>query len=110
MPAHYDGVLVATPAPTHSEPVRAALAAGVPVLCEKPLIQDPDVVRDPAEVAGTAGVPLAVGRHRCVDPAVRVLRAGMVSGEYACSRTGYQLAGAWGAGTPSPFAATVATR
>ena len=80
--AHCDGVLVATPTPTHPELVRAALAAGVPVLCEKPLALDPDVVRELAGVAATAGVPLVVGFHRRFDPAVRAMRAGIVSGVY----------------------------
>jgi len=77
-----DGVLVATPTPTHPELVRAALAAGVPVLCEKPLALQPDVVRELAAAAGAAGVPLVVGFQRRFDPAVRAIREGIRSGRY----------------------------
>src|SRR5512145_2304429 len=37
-----DAVYVATPHPAHGGAVRAALEAGLPVLCEKPLVTDPD--------------------------------------------------------------------
>jgi len=80
--AHVDAVLVATPSPTHPELVRAALAARVPVLCEKPLALQPDVVRELAAAADVAGVPLVVGFQRRFDPALQAMRAGIASGAY----------------------------
>lgn len=80
--AHVDGVLVATPSPSHPELVRTALEAGVPVLCEKPLALQPDVVRELAAAADAAGVPLVVGFQRRFDPAVRAIRDGIASGAY----------------------------
>jgi myo-inositol 2-dehydrogenase/D-chiro-inositol 1-dehydrogenase len=80
--AEVDGVLVATPSPTHPEVVRTALAAGVPVLCEKPLALDPEVVRELAAAADVAGVPLVVGFQRRFDPALRAMRAAIAAGEY----------------------------
>lgn len=80
--AHCDGVLVATPSPTHPAVVLAALAAGVPVLCEKPLALEPEVVRELATAADAAGVPLVVGFQRRFDPAIVAMREGVHSGAY----------------------------
>lgn len=87
--ARSDGVLVATPTPVHEASVRAALTAGVPVLCEKPLATQPAVVRDLAAAADAAGVPLVVGFQRRFDPALRALREGIATGRYGtvyCAR------------------------
>lgn len=76
------GVLVATPTPVHEESVVAALDAGVPVLCEKPLATDRAVVERLADRSERAGVPLVVGFQRRFDPEVRALRDGVASGRF----------------------------
>lgn len=77
-----DGALVATPTPVHEESVLAALGAGVPVLCEKPLATDRATVVRLADAAGRAGVPLVVGFQRRFDPEVRALRDGVAAGRF----------------------------
>lgn len=37
-----DAVLIATPGPAHEESILPGLAHGLPILCEKPLTEDPD--------------------------------------------------------------------
>ena len=51
-----DALYVATPNNAHLAPVRAAVAAGVPVLCEKPLA---------ASLADAEAIAAAVGGHLC---------------------------------------------
>lgn len=59
-----DVVVVASPTPEHPEHVRAALSAGRPVFCEKPLALDPAVARDLGAAARALGVRLQVGLYR----------------------------------------------
>ena len=80
--ASVDGVLVATPSATHPAVVAAALGAGLPVLCEKPLALDPAEVERLADLADAAGVPLVVGFQRRFDPALGAVRAAIAAGEY----------------------------
>ncbi|MGO2558510.1 Gfo/Idh/MocA family protein [Brachybacterium sp.] len=53
--AAVDLVDVCTPTPSHPETVRAALDAGLDVICEKPLALDPAEARDLVEHADRAG-------------------------------------------------------
>ena len=75
-----DGVVIATPTPTHPELVRAAVAAGVPAMCEKPLAMDrATLVAVAREVEG--GVPVMVAFPRRYDPAHQELRRRVAAGE-----------------------------
>jgi myo-inositol 2-dehydrogenase / D-chiro-inositol 1-dehydrogenase len=76
-----DAVLVATPTPVHGDAVRAALAAGVHVLCEKPLALDPTLITELAALT-PGGVHLVVGFQRRFDPAYAAIRAAIAAGEY----------------------------
>ncbi|WP_337060201.1 Gfo/Idh/MocA family protein [Kineococcus sp. G2] len=76
-----DAVVVASPDATHPELATAALAAGKPVLCEKPLAPTLDGALEVAAAAAVPGAPLfAVGFMRRFDPGyvalARALRAG----------------------------------
>ena len=77
-----DGWVVATPTPTHVEIVRAALRAGVHVLCEKPLSLDPEESVTVAAEARSAGRVLQIGFWRRFSPpwvaAKRLIDAGAI--------------------------------
>ncbi|WP_089104312.1 Gfo/Idh/MocA family protein [Streptomyces hyaluromycini] len=55
-----DVLHVCTPNATHAEFCRAALAAGVPVVCEKPLATDAATARELTELAAERGLVTAV--------------------------------------------------
>ncbi|MGD0508823.1 MAG: Gfo/Idh/MocA family oxidoreductase [Terriglobales bacterium] len=57
-----DAVLVTTPNACHLPDVLAAVAAGKPVLCEKPMGMDADECRQMVEAASNAGVLLGVAQ------------------------------------------------
>ena len=63
-----DAIIVASPTPTHVDLISAAIDAGVPVLCEKPI--DLDIARVDAlrEKARSATVPVVLGFNRRFDP------------------------------------------
>ena len=79
--AAVDGVLVATPTPTHPDTVGAALAAGVHVLCEKPLAADAATITH-LHARVPDGVHLVVGFQRRFDPAYTAIREAVLAGEY----------------------------
>jgi myo-inositol 2-dehydrogenase/D-chiro-inositol 1-dehydrogenase len=79
--AGVDGVLVAAATDTHPELVLAAVEAGLPVFCEKPLAR---AVTDAVAVARRvreSGVPVQVGYPRRFDPAFLAARAAVENGE-----------------------------
>lgn len=75
-----DAVVVATPAELHAMTVDAAIARGLPVLCEKPLTDD---VAASAALVGRverAGAHVEVGFHRRHDPAYAEARRQVADG------------------------------
>lgn len=79
--AGVDGVLVAAATDTHPELVLAAVEAGLPVFCEKPLARAVDDAVAVARRVQESGVPVQVGYPRRFDPAFRAARAAVESGE-----------------------------
>lgn len=78
-----DALVVATPAATHEPLVLRALAAGKPVLCEKPLTTTPEAARRIVEAEAALDRPLVqVGFMRRFDAGYQQLRALIASGEY----------------------------
>jgi myo-inositol 2-dehydrogenase/D-chiro-inositol 1-dehydrogenase len=76
-----DAVLVATATPTHADYIEAAVEAGKPVLCEKPIdLSLARVNACAAKVAGK-GVPIQIGFNRRFDPGHRAARNAVASGE-----------------------------
>jgi myo-inositol 2-dehydrogenase/D-chiro-inositol 1-dehydrogenase len=76
-----DAVVVASPTPTHIDLISAAIDAGIPVLCEKPI--DLDITRvERLRDRGTAsGVPIALGFNRRFDPHFAELHRRVAAGE-----------------------------
>ena len=76
-----EAVLVATPTDTHAGLVRAAMAHGKPVLCEKPLAPTfADVAALAADVE-SARTTAQVGFHQRFHPIVAALREAVTGGE-----------------------------
>jgi predicted dehydrogenase len=73
-----DGLIVATPASTHAALVSAALARGVPILCEKPLTTN---VAEARALVAQAGGKLFTGHIWCYHPGVEALAGIARSGE-----------------------------
>ena len=75
-----DGVIVASPNELHVPQALACIAAGVPVLVEKPVADRLDEALRLAQWASGSGVPVLVGHHRrhspVIDAAAQVLHSG----------------------------------
>ncbi len=76
-----DGVLVAAPTDRHTHVARAALAAGIPVLCEKPAGLTYQEVEETGAVAAERAVAFQVGYWRRFVPAMVALRERIGAGE-----------------------------
>jgi myo-inositol 2-dehydrogenase/D-chiro-inositol 1-dehydrogenase len=76
-----DGVLIAAPTDQHPELVVTFAAAGIPMLCEKPVGLGPADVERAAGAATDAGVLLQVGYWRRFVPELRRLREQIATGE-----------------------------
>jgi myo-inositol 2-dehydrogenase/D-chiro-inositol 1-dehydrogenase len=63
-----DAVIVASPTSTHVDLIDAAIDAGMPVLCEKPIDLDITRVDKLREKAAGASIPIVLGFNRRFDP------------------------------------------
>ncbi len=75
-----DAVLICSPTDTHAAITREAAIAGKHVFCEKPLDQDPDVIRETLDVVKQAGVVFQIGFNRRFDHNFRALRQAVIDG------------------------------
>jgi myo-inositol 2-dehydrogenase/D-chiro-inositol 1-dehydrogenase len=79
--AGVDSVVVAAATDAHPTLILAAVDAGVPVFCEKPVAQ---TIQEGVEVGRrveAAGIPVQIGYQRRFDAAFRAARAAVESGE-----------------------------
>jgi myo-inositol 2-dehydrogenase / D-chiro-inositol 1-dehydrogenase len=76
-----EGVLIAAPSPAHAALVGQFAAAGIPVLCEKPVGVSPEDAATARDAASQADVVLQVGYWRRFVPRLRELRARIEAGE-----------------------------
>jgi myo-inositol 2-dehydrogenase/D-chiro-inositol 1-dehydrogenase len=76
-----EGVLIAAPSDQHPALVAMFAAAGIPMLCEKPLGVRAAQTLEAARAATEAGVLLQVGYWRRFVPQLRALRARIHAGE-----------------------------
>ena len=75
-----DGVIIATPNQLHVDNGLECVAAGIPVLVEKPLAADVASAERLAEAAEAAKVPILVGHHRRHNPLIRKAKEAIDSG------------------------------
>lgn len=76
-----DAVLVATSTPTHADFIEKAVAAGKPILCEKPIDLNLARVQRCAETIGRNKVPIMLGFVRRFDPGHRAARDAVRAGD-----------------------------
>jgi myo-inositol 2-dehydrogenase/D-chiro-inositol 1-dehydrogenase len=76
-----DGVLIAAPSDQHSELIARFAAAGIAMLCEKPVGVNVEQARAAARAAADAGVLLQVGYWRRFVPALLLLKDRIAAGE-----------------------------
>lgn len=75
-----DGVVVATPNHLHAEHALMCIAAGIPVLIEKPIADTLENADRIAHASSAAQVPVLVGHHRRHNPIVARARAEIDAG------------------------------
>jgi UDP-2-acetamido-3-amino-2,3-dideoxy-glucuronate N-acetyltransferase len=76
-----NGIVIATPAPTHFELVKKSLEAGFPTFVEKPFTLDFETSKQLTELAESKNLPLMVGHILEYHPAVTKMRELVKSGE-----------------------------
>jgi myo-inositol 2-dehydrogenase/D-chiro-inositol 1-dehydrogenase len=76
-----DGILVCVPSDQHLETVRRLVAAGMPILSEKPLGVTASEAREAAGLAAHASLPLQIGFWRRFVPMLKRLRERIAAGE-----------------------------
>lgn len=75
-----DGLVVAAATDAHAALVERAVAARIPVFCEKPLASDVDGTFQVVAAAAAAGVPVQVGFQRRFDAGNAAAREALASG------------------------------
>ena len=76
-----DGVLIASVTSTHADFIEMSVAAGKPVLCEKPIDLDLDRVNRCAQKISGTTVPVQIGFNRRYDPGHSSAREAVLAGE-----------------------------
>ena len=85
-----EAVVIVTPTTTHRDLVHAAVSAGKPLLCEKPLATRLDIVRDMCALVESSGLTAQVGFHSRFHPLINELVRLATSGELGAPM-GYTL-------------------
>ncbi len=79
--AGIDGFVITAATRAHAPLLRAAVAAGIPTFCEKPVAATLEETIELAGLAGTVTVPVHVGFQRRFDAGYRAARDAVASGE-----------------------------
>ena len=81
-----DAVLVASTTDTHADYIEMSVAAGKPVLCEKPIDLDIRRVNSCAEIVSRSDVPVQIGFNRRFDPGHDAARSAANAGKIGALR------------------------
>src|SRR6266545_2472634 len=76
-----DAVLICTPTSTHAELIEAAVRAGKPVWCEKPVALTLAETRRVVQTVEASGLPVMIGFMRRFDPGYAAARRRIAAGE-----------------------------
>ncbi|MGW4911866.1 Gfo/Idh/MocA family protein [Streptomyces sp. NPDC004270] len=79
--AGVDGVVIAAATDAHPELILAAIKAGVPVFCEKPVARGIEESLEVLRAVDESGVPVHIGYNRRFDAGCVAARQAVVSGE-----------------------------
>ncbi|GAA2575511.1 Gfo/Idh/MocA family oxidoreductase [Winogradskya consettensis] len=79
--AGVDGVVIAAATDAHPALLLAAVAAGLPVFCEKPVARHAGDAAELLRRVGDSGVPVQIGYPRRFDAGFAAARAAVASGE-----------------------------
>lgn len=79
--AGIDGVVIAAATDAHPDLLTAAVDAGLPVFCEKPLARTADEAKRVRDYVVAAGATVQIGYPRRFDPAFAAARAAVAAGE-----------------------------
>lgn len=91
--AGVDAVVIASATDTHAGLVRAAVDAGLPVFCEKPVALDVATTRDVQRRVDDAGVAVQIGLQRRFDHGYRAAREALADGRIGDLHRVHQLTG-----------------
>lgn len=75
-----DAVVIASPNDTHVPIARQVLAAGLPILLEKPVANSLDESATLARAAEATGLPILVGHHRRHNPLIKAAKQAIRDG------------------------------
>lgn len=76
-----DAVLISTPTGTHADLIEAAVRAGKPVWCEKPVALTLADTQRVAELVDASGIPVMIGFMRRFDPGYAAAKRAIAAGE-----------------------------
>ncbi len=76
-----DGVIIASPNQLHVHQGLQCVAAGVPMLIEKPIDSSVEAATELVEQAAIKSVPIAVGHHRRHNPIIQSAKSRIEAGE-----------------------------
>ncbi|NGO70864.1 Gfo/Idh/MocA family protein [Streptomyces boncukensis] len=79
--AGVDGVVIAAATDAHPELIRAAVKAGLPVFCEKPVARGVAESLEVLRAVEDSGVEVHIGYNRRFDPGCAAARRAVLSGE-----------------------------
>ena len=82
-----DGVVVAAATPAHAALTLAAVEAGLPTFCEKPVAATAEESAHVADVIARSGVPVQIGYQRRFDTAFAAAKAAVDSGSLGALHT-----------------------